>query len=127
RPMPTSLLHCAAVFALASTPRVQWYDTPMSDPSRFSVAGHLETQLIGLAVGARAELLYRPFRADRGANLRSVSASRADLNMAISPLRSAGVSTLCPIESSPSSSGPAMNSRASLSRASHQSRGRRFT
>lgn len=50
--------------------RVNWYATPLADPSRFSVAGQFETQLIGLAFGARAELLYRPFRADRGANLR---------------------------------------------------------
>lgn len=48
----------------------RWYETSPSDPRRFSVAGHFESQVIGLAFGLRAEALYRPFRPDRGANLR---------------------------------------------------------
>lgn len=48
----------------------RWYQTRLGDPSRFSVAGHLEAQVVGLAFGVRAEALYRPFRPDRGANLR---------------------------------------------------------
>lgn len=48
----------------------RWYETSPSDPRRFSVAGHFESQIIGLAFGLRAEALYRPFRPDRGANLR---------------------------------------------------------
>jgi len=68
----------APTLALADPPpapdpaakRVDWYETPMSDPSRFSAAGHFETQLIGLGFGARGDLLYRPFRPNRGANLR---------------------------------------------------------
>ena len=48
----------------------RWYQTSPGDPRRFSIAGHFESQIIGLAFGLRAEALYRPFRADRGANLR---------------------------------------------------------
>lgn len=48
----------------------RWYETPLADPRRVSLAGHFEAQLIGLAFGLHAECLYRPFRADRGANLR---------------------------------------------------------
>lgn len=48
----------------------RWYETSLADPRRFSVAGHFEAQLIGLAFGVHGEFLYRPFRADRGANLR---------------------------------------------------------
>lgn len=56
----------------AASPRgpARWYETSPSDPRRFSIAGHFESQLIGLAFGLRAEALYRPFRFDRGANLR---------------------------------------------------------
>jgi hypothetical protein len=50
--------------------RPDWYATPLRDPSRFSVAGHFETQVIGLAFGLQGEFLYRPFRPGRGANLR---------------------------------------------------------
>jgi hypothetical protein len=49
--------------------RVDWYDTPASSPRRVSIAGQFEAQLIGLAFGPRFELMYRPFRPDRGANL----------------------------------------------------------
>lgn len=48
----------------------RWYQTPPSAAQRFSVAGHFETQIVGLAFGVRAEALYRPFRPDRGANVR---------------------------------------------------------
>jgi len=48
----------------------RWYQTSPRAPERFSLAGHLESQLVGLAFGLRAEALYRPFRPDRGANLR---------------------------------------------------------
>lgn len=56
----------------AASPRgpAHWYETSPSDPRRFSIAGHVESQLIGLAFGVRGEALYRPFRFDRGANLR---------------------------------------------------------
>lgn len=66
----------ALVLALALTGldgaprRPDWYATPLRDPSRFSVAGYFETQVIGLAFGLRSEFLYRPFRPDRGANIR---------------------------------------------------------
>ena len=49
--------------------RLSWYDTPMGDPSRVSLHTHFEAQLIGPAFGPRVEALYRPFRAERGANL----------------------------------------------------------
>lgn len=49
---------------------VRWYDVPAGDPSRVSIAAHLQVDLLGLAVGVRPEVLYRPFRATRGANLR---------------------------------------------------------
>lgn len=48
----------------------RWYQISPGDRQRFSVAGHVESQLIGLAFGVRAEALYRPFRPDRGANVR---------------------------------------------------------
>lgn len=48
----------------------RWFQISPRDPRRFSLAGHLESQLIGLAFGLRAEALYRPFRFDRGANVR---------------------------------------------------------
>ena len=48
----------------------RWYEVSPGDPRRFSIAGHFESQVIGLAFGLRAEALYRPFRFDRGANLR---------------------------------------------------------
>jgi hypothetical protein len=48
----------------------RWYQTSPRDPRRVSIAGHFESQVIGLAFGLRAELLYRPFRPDRGANVR---------------------------------------------------------
>lgn len=47
-----------------------WFRVSPADPRRFSVAGHAEAQVIGLAFGVRAEALYRPFRFDRGANVR---------------------------------------------------------
>lgn len=50
--------------------RVRWYDVPAGDPSRVSIAAYLQVDLLGLAVGVRPEVLYRPFRATRGANLR---------------------------------------------------------
>lgn len=59
-----------ATTAEPSSPSRGWYDVPLADPRRLSVAGHFETQVIGLAFGVRAEALYRPFRFDRGANLR---------------------------------------------------------
>ncbi len=49
---------------------VRWWDTPMGHPSRFSAGAHVESQLVGLSFGLRPELLYRPFRATRGFNLR---------------------------------------------------------
>lgn len=56
----------------ARAPRgpARWGRTSPADPRRFSVAGHFESQVIGLAFGLRAEALYRPFRPDRGANVR---------------------------------------------------------
>ncbi len=50
--------------------RIRWYDVPAGDPSRVSIAAHIQVDLLGLAIGVRPEVLYRPFRATRGANLR---------------------------------------------------------
>jgi hypothetical protein len=67
---PGVVTPAAAVTPSPTRGPARWYETSPDDPRRFSIAGHLETQLIGLAFGLRAEALYRPFRPDRGANLR---------------------------------------------------------
>lgn len=50
--------------------RVGWYDIPARDPRRVSIGANLQVDLLGLAIGIRPEVLYRPFRATRGFNLR---------------------------------------------------------
>lgn len=70
---PTSLPNTTdAPPAGPATPkrRVRWYDIPPGDPRRVSIAAQLQVDLLGLAIGIRPEVLYRPFRATRGANLR---------------------------------------------------------
>lgn len=67
---PVAAAPAAAAPATTGRGPARWYQTSLADPRRFSIAGHFETQLIGLALGLRAEALYRPFRPDRGANLR---------------------------------------------------------
>lgn len=65
------LLYCVSpAEAHAQDETLEATSVSMGDASRFSFVGSLEANLVGLAVGVRPELLWRPFDPEGGGNVR---------------------------------------------------------
>lgn len=79
----TSLGIAAAMLCLGVSPAAE---ADPGDPKRFSIAGHIQADLIGLAIGPRVEFLYRLGEPDGGENLRLSFGVLAGLELVHMPL-----------------------------------------